>query len=104
MSGHRRSRLLASLFVGLAAGPAVAALPPYYERASELASIIGDPRVQNALQSQPIDAIERIPGNGFRVRGGTCRVDVRFVIPQGAEPGPPGGRQSELAVGTAVCQ
>ena len=70
------------------AGLAEAALPPQYERAREFAAVIDEATRQ--FGSQPIDAVERLTENEYRVRAGPCVVDIRIVVPTepGSAPGP----------------
>ena len=54
----------------------MAALPPQYQRLAELRAILGDSRVVGAFTSRPIDKIERIAEDLYRLTAGTCTMDV----------------------------
>jgi hypothetical protein len=54
---------------------AMAALPPQYQRLAELRAILDDSRVAGAF-SRPIDKIERIAEDLYRLTAGTCTMDV----------------------------
>lgn len=82
--------------------PATAALPPQYQRAAELQAIIASPEVAQKLRSRPIDAIERVSPDLYRVRADQCRVDVRITNDPAAPP-MPGPRRFLLVVGDAIC-
>lgn len=93
---------LAAFIVSASAWPAQAALPPYYQRQAEMERILGDARVEQALQSAPIDAIERTGEDEYRVYGGKCAVIVRIKgLPQ--PDGMVGPRRFELEIGAADC-
>lgn len=97
-----RRFLLSSLVLATMIAPALAALPPYYQRQAELQRILGSGAVQEALKSAPIDAIERTGGDEYRVHGGKCAVIVRIKgLPLPA--GMVGPRRFELDVGKADC-
>lgn len=61
-----------------AAAPASAALPPNYQRAAELRAVLDHPGVAGALTA-PIDRIEFLKDDLYRVTAGACRVDVAIV-------------------------
>jgi hypothetical protein len=83
-----------------------AALPPQYQRAEEIARIIGDGRVEQALRSEPIESLRMIAIDRFEVKSETCKVTVDIVDlpPPTSEGWPPGPRQFDLAVGEGVCR
>ena len=99
-----RTALLALAFAMFAA-PAMAALPPQYQRQAELERIIGDPRVEEALKGAPISAIIYVSDDRYEVRGGACQVIVEvFTLPAPAgEPMMVGPRRFDLRVGPAKC-
>lgn len=89
-----------------AAGAALAALPPQYQRQEELERIIASPDVEAALASRPIDEVRAVDTDVYEVRAGECRLTVRIVDvprPEGAEA-MPGPRDFTLDVGTPVCR
>lgn len=94
-------RLLA-LGTGVAAVPAAAALPPQYQRIAELRAIVADPGVAGAFGGTPIERIEYVRSDLYRVSGGACRLDVAIVglpIPGGMV----GPRRFEVKAGRKVC-
>jgi hypothetical protein len=54
----------------------MAALPPQYQRLAELRAILDDSRVVGAFTGRPIDKIERIAEDLYRLTAGTCSMDV----------------------------
>ena len=96
---------LPSLAAGLAAlvaAPASAELPPQYQRAAELKAVAADPRVANAFGGMPIERVEFVRRDLYRVSARGCRLDVAIVD----LPTPPdrvGGRRFAVKAGTKVC-
>jgi hypothetical protein len=101
---------LPALALGLSAliaGPAAAALSPYYESAREIAAILADPRLADALPGQSaIVSITESGASSFDFSNGRCTVTVKVVtVPP--EPGKPmivGPRQFTLEFGKPVCK
>jgi hypothetical protein len=62
--------------VVLCSATAMAALPPQYQRLAELRAILDDSRVVGAFTSRPIDKIERIAEDLYRLTAGPCTMDV----------------------------
>ena len=93
---------LAAGLVALAAAPASAALPPHHQRAAELKAVAGDVRVANAFAGIPIERIEFVRTDLYRVSAGRCRLDVAIVdLP--TPPDVSGGRRFAVKAGTKVC-
>jgi hypothetical protein len=87
---------------GLAAVPAAAALPPQYQRLAELRAIIADPGVVGAFGGAPIDRIEYVRSDLYRVSGGGCRIEVAIVgLP--TPGGMVGPRRFEVKAGRKAC-
>lgn len=87
------------------AGAAQAALPPYYQRAREIEAIVNSADVANKLGKAPIDQIERPSEDLYRVRAGSCTLEVRVVDDTGSkEPGWAGPRRFKLDVGKPACR
>ncbi len=88
----------------LMATPALAALPPHFQRQAELQAVVAV--AADALGiANPIEAIELVAPDTFSVRGGTCTLTVNIVdkaVKQ--EPGWVGPRQFEAVAGEKVCQ
>lgn len=102
----RRPGLAATAIILVSLGAtlsAQAALPPYFARQAELQSILASGEVQERLQDQEIDAIERVGADLYQVRAGECLLEVRIVDDPSAEP-IPGPRAFLLEVGEAVCR
>jgi hypothetical protein len=100
----RTARLLAALCAtALAAAPASAALPPNHQRIAELRAILAHPGVAGAFgMSAPIERIEYVRTDFYRVSAGRCRLDVRIVglpMPRGMV----GARRFEVRPGERVC-
>ena len=95
-------RLAAPAAALLAATPAAAALPPQYQRLAELRAVMDHHRVQAAFGSAPIERIEYLRTDLYRVSAGRCHVDARIVdlpMPRGMV----GGRRFEVRPGPRVC-
>lgn len=61
-----------------AALPAVAMVPYRTQRIGELRELANLPGLPERLR-EPIERVERIAEDSWRVTGGRCHVDVRFV-------------------------
>ena len=72
----RRAALAGAL---LAATPAQAALPPQYQRLAELRAVMDHAGVAAALGSTPIERIEYVRPDLYRVTAGRCHIDVRIA-------------------------
>lgn len=83
--------------------PVFAALAPNYQRLVELRAVLSHPSVAAAFKvSQPIDKVEYLKPDLYRVTAGACHIDVRIVsIP--TEPGIVGPRQFAVEPGKPVC-
>jgi hypothetical protein len=68
--------LASATWVVLCSATAMAALPPQYQRLAELRAILDDSRVVGAFTSGPIDKIERIAEDLYRLTAGKCTMDV----------------------------
>lgn len=66
---------------------AQAALAPNYQRIAELQAILDDPSVSDAFTiEQPIERIEIIKTDLYRVTAGACHIDVAIVDVADKEP------------------
>ena len=86
----------------LAATPAGAALPPNYQRLAELNAVLALPAVGNAFGIEPIERVEYVRPDLYRVSAGRCHLDVRIVglpMPRGMV----GARRFEARAGRRVC-
>ena len=68
--------LASAAWVVLCSATAMAALPPQYQRLAELRAILDDSKVVGAFAGRPIDKIERIADDLYRLTAGTCTMDV----------------------------
>ena len=92
--------------LALAAGStaALAALPPYWQSAREITTIVNDPRVHDALKyEEPILSITTTGDDVYKLRTPRCTLVITVVDVPDAEP-MPGPRQFDLEVGEADCQ
>lgn len=86
----------------LAAAPAAAALAPNYQRLAELRAVISHPQVAQAFGSNPVDRVEFVRTDLYRVSAGRCRLDVAIVdLPTPANVS--GGRRFEARPGRVRC-
>lgn len=87
----------------LAAAPAGAALPPNYQRLAELRAVLALPAVGTAFGLAPIERIEYVHTDLYRLTAGRCHLDVRIVdlpTPRNVV----GGRRFEARAGRPVCR
>jgi hypothetical protein len=57
-----------------------AATPPQYQLPKEMRAILDDAKVLGAFDvAHPIDGIERVAPAHYRVRSGTCAMDVTLI-------------------------
>jgi hypothetical protein len=95
-------RLIALGAPALAAMPSDAALPPQYQRAAELKAVVADPGVANAFGGAPIERVEYVRTDLYRVSAGACRLDVAIVdLP--TPPDVTGGRRFRVKAGRKAC-
>jgi len=103
----RLPHLLAAAAVALAAvmaPSAHAALSPYYQRTAELAAIASDPAVADKLEAKgPIEAIEAVGPDLYRVQAGGCSLAVS-IVDAPVQGGPlVGPRQFAVKAGALSC-
>ena len=94
--------LLALPAAALAASPAAAALAPNYQRQAELRAVIAHPAITRAFGSDPIDRVEYVRTDLYRVSSGRCRTDAAIVelpTPRGVNS----GRRFDVRPGRLVC-
>lgn len=97
---------LAALLI-VAAGPAAAALSPYYQSIAEIERILGDPRLADALPGQQaIVSITTAGTDVYEIRTERCTVTVTVVDipPKEGEPMMAGPRQFDLQFGEGKCE
>lgn len=68
--------LASAIWVVLCSATAMAALPPQYQRLAELRAILNDSKVVGAFTGHPIDKIEWIAEDLYRLTAGPCTMDV----------------------------
>ena len=85
----------------LGAAAATAALPPNHQRLRELQAVLADPGVTGQFgMSEPIERVEYIRRDVYRVSAGRCRLDVAIV---GVPTNRTGPRQFTVQAGRKVC-
>jgi hypothetical protein len=97
---------LASLTAAALLVPSIAnaALPPFWQSAKEIAAIVSDQRVHDALKyEEPILSVSVTAPDTYVVRTERCTLTVK-IIDKPAKPGVVGPRRFDLAVGEATCQ
>ncbi|HYE29202.1 MAG TPA: hypothetical protein VD887_13630 [Allosphingosinicella sp.] len=95
--------LIALSGLALAALPAAAALPPNHQRLAELRAVLGHAGVVRAFgTNEPIDRVEYVRHDLYRVTSGRCHMDVAIVgLPTPARIAGP--RRFEARPGRKVC-
>ncbi|HEX8513079.1 MAG TPA: hypothetical protein VF688_08220 [Allosphingosinicella sp.] len=94
-------RLLA-LGTAAAAVPVCAALPPQYQRLAELQAVLEADGVADAFAGAPIDRVQYVRPDLYRVSAGRCHVDVAIVgIPETS--GVAGPRRFGMKAGRKTC-
>lgn len=83
--------------------PVQAALPPQYQRLAELKAILDYPGIPGALRGRPIDRVEYVAPDRYRVTAGSCALDVA-IVSRPSPPGLVGPRQFDVAPGATTCQ
>lgn len=100
-----RAAALGSLFCLLATLPALAALPPQWQRQKELQAIIEDSAVTDAFGFEGIEAIEWVGPDHYQVRGGACILDITIEdLPNMQGEGWAGPRQFKIVLGEPLCK
>lgn len=97
--------LFAAALVAATSLPALAALPPQYQRQRELQAILADNEVANAFGVEGISAVEYVEPDLYRVTGGACSLEVKIVdLPNTHGDGWAGPREFALELGEPVCR
>jgi hypothetical protein len=87
----------------LSSTSAHAALAPEWQRLAEFSKIVSSPElVDNFPNRAPVDRIERIADDLYRVTAGTCSMDIR-IVDKPVRDDVAGPRRFELAYGKAAC-
>jgi hypothetical protein len=96
-------KIMTCLTLLVAATPALAALPPQYQRQAEFTAVL-DAATEALGVNLLIQAIEMTDPDVFVVRSGECSVTVRIVdAPSKKEPGWVGPREFEAKADAVVC-
>lgn len=103
---HAHDRLaglaLAIALVALDVRMAEAALPPYWQSAREIETILGDQRVHDAFKyEEPILSISTTGNQVYEIKTPRCALDVKVVYQPTNIAGPAG---FTIEIGQAVCQ
>lgn len=95
--------LIALSGLALAAPPAAAELAPNHQRLAELHAVLGHAGVVSAFgTNEPIDRVEYVRRDLYRVTSGRCHLDVAIVgLPTPA--GVSGPRRFAVRPGRKVC-
>ena len=97
--------LFAAALVAVTSLPALAALPPQYQRQRELQAILADNGVADAFGVEGISAVEYVEPDLYRVTGGACSLEVKIVdAPTSHGDGWAGPREFALELGEPVCR
>lgn len=92
---------VATLLVPTAAS---AALSPYWQSSREIAVIVNDQRVHDALKyEEAILSVRSTAPNAYEVATEHCTLPVR-IVDKPAKPGLLGPRPFDIAVGQATCR
>ncbi len=101
---HIASACIATLTLAAGVTVAAAALPPYWQSAREISTIVNDPRVHDALKyEEPILSITTTGNDVYELKTPRCTLLITIVDVPNAEP-IAGPRQFDLEVGEADCQ
>ena len=102
----RRGLAAAGAAVLLASAAAQAALPPYWQRLREFQAILDSNDLSDKLRGQPIDRIDRPGDDLYRIKAGSCTLDVRIVDDPAPSSGPamPGPRRFHIETGDPACR
>lgn len=84
--------------------PAFAAMAPNYQRRAELQAVLAHPDVAAAFGASPIDRIEFVQRDLYRVTAGRCHMDVAIVDRPPSGPPVAGARQFDVKPGKPACQ
>jgi len=83
--------------------PASAALPPQYQRAAEFRAILDDTDIVDLFGiGRPIERIEYLGPDLYRVTSGNCHLDVRIVDKPDVS-GMVGPREFDVEPGELIC-
>ncbi len=104
--GRIRSALAVAAVLLMVAPGALAALPPVHERAREMTAILNSPDLSRALgANRPVDVIERLGPDRYRVRAGDCALEAR-IMDRPRDPSAPrrmGPREFTVGLGPLAC-
>ncbi len=92
-----------ALVLTMAASPAIAALPPAYQRAAELKAVTD--AATESLEGDPVVSVEYILEDVYRAHSDKCTVTVviNTVIEEATTPAP-GPRKFEAVADDPVCE
>ncbi|KKB08356.1 hypothetical protein VE26_15315 [Devosia chinhatensis] len=95
---------LAVFLGGLASVPALAALPPHYQRQAEFVAVI-EAATEALGIAHPVEAVLLVETDHYEVKAGPCTLSVRIVDTARAEDPPiVGPRQFEARPESPVCR
>jgi hypothetical protein len=98
-------RIIAVLILGACTAlPALAALPPQYQRQRELEAVL-NAAVEALGIGNPVDWIEMTAPDVWKVTGGSCHISITIVdAPTKHGAGWVGPREFAVKTGEVVCQ
>ncbi|MBT9288235.1 hypothetical protein KL771_02160 [Hyphomicrobiaceae bacterium 22] len=91
------------LCLAASALPGHAALAPQYQRLAELRAILASDAVMGRLSGAPVDRVEYVSPDLYRVTAGACTLEVKIVSVPEPEP-MPGPRKFTVAPGLYACR
>jgi hypothetical protein len=96
---------MAALMLSLFTLPALAALPPHYQRQNELVAII-EHVVEEFGMSRPIESIQMLDQDLYEVTSGPCQMEVKIVdvAPAAGSEMMAGPRQFAVEAGPLTCK
>lgn len=98
-----RKLVMCLTLIFMTAPPAVAALPPHYQRQAELTAVL-DVATEVLGIGNLIHAVELSEPDVYSVHSGTCTLTVRILdTPKTQEPGWAGPREFEAVADPFTC-
>ena len=96
-------KLVAATIAFAIAAPALAALPPAYQRMAELKAILDHHDLVAAFpQNMPIDEVSHVSDDLYQVKAGKCVLRVK-IVGKALPGGVVGARQFDVVIGKAEC-
>lgn len=77
-------------------------MPPQYQRTAELKAILDNADVVGAFEGRPIDRVEWVAEDQYRVTAGRCILAVA-IVGKPLPPGMVGARRFDVVPGKVEC-